>query len=195
MRGVGSDPGEFDNKRAFAKSSFFVLKADLSRTQDLPQDFQLYGKVQGQVADQPLVSSEEFSLGGINTVRGYLESEELGDDGVSGTIELRSPDLAPKLRKVLKDADGHPAFDSWRFFGFVDGGVATINDPLVEQQASFAEWSTGIGTNFQIYTHLNGMGRLRHADGHPNLHASQRPRAPCSASGGSSDEQDIIAHY
>ena len=160
LRGVGSDPSEFDNKRFEARTDFFYLKGDLSRTQNLPQDFQIYGKIQGQVADQPLVSSEEFSLGGFDTVRGYLESEELGDDGVAGTIEVRSPDLAPKLRKVLKDADGHPAFDAWRFFGFVDGGVTTINDPLPEQQATFVEWSTGVGTNFQIYTHLNGMVAL-----------------------------------
>ncbi len=90
-------------------------------------------------------------------MRGYLESEELGDDGAAGTLELRSPDVAPKLRKILTDADGHPAFDSWRFFGFVDGGVTALQAPLPEQQARFVEWSTGIGTNFQIFTHLNGM--------------------------------------
>ncbi|MEJ0052079.1 MAG: ShlB/FhaC/HecB family hemolysin secretion/activation protein [Methylovirgula sp.] len=157
LRGVGSDRDEFDNKRFNAQTNFFILKADLSRTQDLPQGFQLYGKVQAQATDEPLVSSEEFSLGGFDTVRGYLESEELGDDGAAGTLELRSPDVAPKLRKILTDADGHPAFDSWRFFGFVDGGVATLQAPLPEQQARFVEWSTGVGTNFQIFTHLNGM--------------------------------------
>ncbi len=72
LRGVGSDPNEFDNKRFDARGDFFALKGDLSRTQNLPQDFQIYGKVQGQVADQALVSSEEFSLGGFDTVRGYL---------------------------------------------------------------------------------------------------------------------------
>ena len=43
--------------------------------------FQLFAKAQGQVADQPLVNSEQFSGGGLGTVRGYLESEELGDNG------------------------------------------------------------------------------------------------------------------
>ncbi|MEW6438532.1 MAG: ShlB/FhaC/HecB family hemolysin secretion/activation protein [Pseudomonadota bacterium] len=160
LRGVGSDETEFDNKRFEARSDFFLLKGDLSRQQELPQDFELYGKVQWQVADQALVSSEEFSLGGFDTVRGYLESEELGDDGVAGTIELRSPDLAPKLRTALKDTDGKPTFDALRFFGFVDGGVTTIHDALPEQQPTFVEWSTGVGTNFQIYTHLNGMVAL-----------------------------------
>ncbi len=60
----------------------------------------------------------------------------------------------------MKDADGVPAFDALRFFGFVDGGVTSIKDPLPEQQATFVEWSTGVGTNFQIYTHLNGMVAL-----------------------------------
>ena len=39
-------------------------------------------------------------------------------------------------------------------------GIATIHDPLSEQQASFVERSTGLGTNFQIYTHINGMVAL-----------------------------------
>ena len=114
LRGVGSGPTEFDNKRYLARTNFFLLKGDVSRTQELPQDFELYGKVQGQVADQALVSSEQLSFAALLTVRGYLELEELGDNGVAGTLELRSPDLAPKLRAACKDADGKPTFDNLR---------------------------------------------------------------------------------
>ena len=35
-----------------------------------------FAKVQGQIADQPLVNSEQFAGGGLGTVRGYFEVEE-----------------------------------------------------------------------------------------------------------------------
>ena len=90
--------------------------------------------MQGQVADQPLVSSEQFSIGGQDTVRGYLESEALGDYGIAGTLELRSPNIAPYLEQKLDNPLGQPvkfnAFDEWRFFAFADVGRVRIHEPL-----------------------------------------------------------------
>ena len=164
-RGIGSEPEAWDAKRFMASADFTAIKADLSRTQDLPEGLQLYGKVQGQWADQPLVSSEQFSLGGLDTVRGYLESEVLGDSGVAATLELRSPDIGAMLQKNLKDETGEKPsritlFNEWRWFGFVDGGTATINDPLPGQQAQFDLWSSGVGTRFRFANYLNGMVAL-----------------------------------
>ena len=73
IRDLSSDFVAFNNKRTFASANFAHFNADLSQTQELPEGFQIYGKIQGQVADGPLVSSEEFSVGGLDTVRGYLE--------------------------------------------------------------------------------------------------------------------------
>ncbi|MEI9898608.1 MAG: ShlB/FhaC/HecB family hemolysin secretion/activation protein [Chthoniobacter sp.] len=50
-------------------------------------------KVQGQIANEPLVSAEQFSAGGLSSVRGYLEGEVPGDNAIIGSIELRSPSL------------------------------------------------------------------------------------------------------
>ncbi len=81
IRTLSSPWDEFDAKRYKASPSFTHFNMDVSHTQELPEGFQLYGKVQGQMADGPLVSSEQFSLGGLDTVRGYLRSEMLGDNG------------------------------------------------------------------------------------------------------------------
>ena len=35
----------------------------------------------GQWASQPLISNEQFGIGGVNSVRGYHEGEEFGDTG------------------------------------------------------------------------------------------------------------------
>jgi hemolysin activation/secretion protein len=162
LRPLSDDSVAFDNKRFDASPSFAHLNADLSHTQQLPEGFQLYGKVQGQVADGPLVSSEQLSAGGLDTVRGYLESEVLGDNGVVGNLEFRSPDVGAMLQKQMKDETGQGSphfttFNEWRFFTFVDAGKVTIFDPLPEQQSTFDLWSYGVGTRFKMFDHLNGM--------------------------------------
>jgi hemolysin activation/secretion protein len=161
LRPLSSDPTDFDNKRFAASASFSHLNADLSHTQELPEGLQLYGKIQGQIADGPLVSSEQLSVGGLDTVRGYLESEVLGDNGIVGNLELRSPNVGELLQKEMKDETGQGAprfatFNEWRFFGFADAGTVTVLRPLPEQQSKFDVWSYGVGTRFKFLDYLNG---------------------------------------
>jgi hemolysin activation/secretion protein len=163
LRGIGSDPTEFDNRRFDSSGDFFVLKADVSHTQDLPEGFQLYGKAQGQLADQPLVQPEQFSLGGLDTVRGYLETEMLGDNGGALQGEFRSPDIGNSIQQLVNKANEGgspmpaPLFNNWRVFGFIDAGMATIYDPLPEQTTNFEAWSYGAGTTFKLLDYTNGM--------------------------------------
>jgi len=44
-----------------------------------------------QVADRPLLSLEQFELGGSSNVRGYLENQVFRDNGVFGSAEFRLP--------------------------------------------------------------------------------------------------------
>ncbi|HXH46583.1 MAG TPA: ShlB/FhaC/HecB family hemolysin secretion/activation protein [Bradyrhizobium sp.] len=162
LRTPSSPWDEFDAKRYKASPSFTHLNLDVTHTHELAEGFQLYGKVQGQVADGPLVSSEQFSVGGLDTVRGYLESEVLGDNGVAANLELRSPDLGSLLQKQMKDETGQGAprfttFNEWRIFGFADAGHATVLTPLPEQQAQFSMWSYGVGTRFKVFNGVNGV--------------------------------------
>ncbi|QUS38449.1 ShlB/FhaC/HecB family hemolysin secretion/activation protein [Tardiphaga alba] len=162
MRPAGDDWRRFDDKRAYASGSFSHLNVDLAHTHELPEGFQFWAKVQGQISDGPQVSSEQFSIGGLDTVRGYLESEVLGDDGVVGNVEIRSPDVGSMLQKEMKDETGEGAprfttFNEWRFFGFVDGGHVRVQRPLTEQQSTFDVWSYGAGTRFKFFEGVNGM--------------------------------------
>ena len=149
VRGVdgSSSEEEFDNNRHGAEGSFIYFRGDLSHTRDLPAGFQAFGKIQGQASDQPLVNSEQFSGGGLGTVRGYLESEELGDNAFFGSAELRTPSLGTFLGKAV---------DEWRFYIFGEGGVLGLDDVLPEQQNSFTLASIGAGTRLRLLEHLNG---------------------------------------
>jgi len=147
IRGFGSSLATFDNKRYDAQGDFIYLRGDLSRQQDLPAKFQLAVSTQGQISNEPLVSSEEFAIGGVGTVRGYLQAEVQADDGIVGSVELRTPSLAEYLGPKVSD---------WRVFIFGDGAQAKILDPLPQQQASFSLASLGAGTTIQLIDHLNG---------------------------------------
>lgn len=152
IRGMGSTDAEFDNNRFDATGSFIYLRGDLSETIDLPLGFQAFGKVQGQLADQPLVNSEQFGGGGLTTARGYLEAEELGDNAIFGSLEFRSPSLLSYLPWNWLHGTGN----EWRIYTFIDAGELTIIDPLPEEVSRFNLASYGFGSRLKIDNHLNG---------------------------------------
>ena len=147
FRGLGADQAEFDSKRFGSDGSYFYLRGDLAHTRDLPGGFELYSLVQGQASGQPLVNSEQFSGGGLHTVRGYLESTALGDNALMGTLELRTPSMLGWVKKPGNE---------WRLYAFLDAGVLTLNDPLPEQASRFELASYGLGSSFQLLGSLNG---------------------------------------
>jgi len=144
---IGSNIYGYDNKRFDAVPGFSILHAGVTREQDLPYDLQLWGSLNGQVTNQSLVSSEQFGLGGADSVRGYLEAEDLGDYGATLQTEFRSPDL----KKYL----GGPVH-SWRFHLFSDTGIAQLRNPTPEQQFAYGLNSFGVGTRVNLWGYLNG---------------------------------------
>lgn len=162
LRGIGSETDVFDNRRFDAKPNFIHTRMSVSHTQDVPGGMQIYAKLQGQAADQPLVTSEQYSLGGLETVRGYAESEVLGDYGFAGTVELRTPNIGQYLGQKLDNPLGEPIkfnpFNEWRFFAFGDAGRTRIFEPLAEQQSQFDLASYGFGMRIKFLKYFNGLG-------------------------------------
>src|SRR5262249_52485763 len=101
LRGLGSGVAAFHNKRFAAQGNFVHANLDFTDLRELYADIWLASRVNAQIADSPLVSSEQFSLGGLTSLRGYLQSEALGDDGIVGSIELRSPSLVPLIDSFI----------------------------------------------------------------------------------------------
>lgn len=92
FRGIVSDENEFELKRYKGTASYIYATAGVQRTQKLPLGLSLFAKVDGQVADQPIIDNEQYIAGGMSSVRGYLESEATGDHAVHGTLEVSFPD-------------------------------------------------------------------------------------------------------
>ena len=143
---LGSGRAQFYNKAFDAPPGFAVLRSGITREQDLPHDVQLWGQVNGQLTNDPLVSSEQISNGGADSVRGYLEAETLGDLGASMQTELRSPSLAKYIGGPVKKL---------RFHAFYDAGVVNLARPLVQQRSSYGLSSAGIGTRVNLWGYLD----------------------------------------
>jgi hemolysin activation/secretion protein len=152
IRGIGSNDTQFENNRFGADRNFIYLRGDVSQTEDLPHDFQLFAKLAGQVSDSPLINSEQFSAGGLDTVRGYLESEVLGDDAVVANFEFRLPSLLAWIKSKGETKPG----DEWRFYFFTDAASVSDQDVLPGQAVRYSLASYGGGTRMTLFNHFNG---------------------------------------
>jgi hemolysin activation/secretion protein len=144
-RGIGTNAATFDEKRYLAAPDFAYLRANASRVQPLPGGLQAYAKVTTQFAAAPLISNEQFGAGGVDTVRGYLESETLGDYGATLQTELRSPPVGD-LWSPIADSRG---------FVFADAGMVGLRNALIEQQDVYRIASVGLGIRFRGFDYLN----------------------------------------
>jgi hemolysin activation/secretion protein len=135
---------EFSNSRYGAEPNFIYWKAFAQRNTNLPADFVLINKFKLQYTEAPLVSNEQMSIGGMTSVRGYFESQNMGDRGAITSVELYTP-------KLLKDSK---TLADLKLFAFLEGGVVEVLKPLPEQKNNFDLASVGIGMEFSIYKNI-----------------------------------------
>jgi hemolysin activation/secretion protein len=147
VRGLGNSAEEFEYKRFKGKPNYFYLRADVQHERPLLWGSRVFVRAAGQYATDPLISNEQFAVGGADSVRGYLESAELGDNGAYGTLELRTPQFVQWL----------PNLQQLYAFAFSDAGVVGILDPLLvdgEKVSRKHLYSWGVGLR------LAGFGGL-----------------------------------
>jgi len=132
--------GEDNISRAGASPDFSKITYSYTRVQTLPKQFSVIGRVSGQVAFEPLYSSEEFGYGGQSFGRAYDSSEITGDSGVAGSIEMRYRGI-PKLNDVY-----------FLPYGFYDVGKVWNED---EGGVGDSAASTGLGLQISFSSKLN----------------------------------------
>lgn len=135
-RGLGNTEKEFENKRFKSTPNFAYVRLTADHLQPIWYDVALFGRVDLQAADSPLVNNESFSAGGVDNGRGYIEAEQLGDDAIATTLELRSPRWQ---------------FERWAWFNglqmlsFTDYVLLNTRSPLPGTDPSARLWSAGLG--------------------------------------------------
>lgn len=78
-------------------------------------------RLSGQVTDDPLLSMEQFSVGGVDTVRGYRENQIVRDEGFVVSVETRVP--------LIYDAAGRPVVTVVPFYDFGVGSNEAVGSP------------------------------------------------------------------
>lgn len=144
--GWGSDAEVFGLNRAFARGQQFSVRASVDHTRPLYAGIEGRIRFAGQISDQPLISNEQFSAGGFDSVRGYLEAEALGDSGWDATLEVRSPALFASSELI----------GDLRAYTFVDAARLRLRDSLPEQEDAYTLGSTGLGIDLRLWRQLSG---------------------------------------
>jgi hemolysin activation/secretion protein len=142
----GNDPGA---SRAVAGGEFFRSVTNAARVQQLPYSmiFMLRGAL--QLTGDDLVASEQFHIGGMNTVRGYPVAEHGGDRGYTLTTELYLPPyFMPKDAKIPSTDTTY--FDAIRFMAFFDWGYVVNQNPLPGERKRKHLTTWGPALRFEI---------------------------------------------
>jgi hemolysin activation/secretion protein len=130
------EAANFNNARAGAPRDYNMLRYGANLSYLLDGDWQARAVFNGQYTKDPLVSGEQFGLGGASSVRGFQEREFANDHGYSGSLEMYSPDLLNLF--------GVSAAHS-RLLIFYDRGHMRRNNPLPGETVSTAMASVGPG--------------------------------------------------
>jgi hemolysin activation/secretion protein len=126
-----------------AGGNYTTLNAGLNRRQNLPDDWSLLLRANGQWASEPVINNEQFALGGTSGVRGYQEGEAYGDNGWRVMFDVNAPPVQVGEFPVSGDGGDVPAYlrCSW----FMDYGETYLIDRPAPLSLSYNEWGTGLG--------------------------------------------------
>lgn len=151
---VGIDAFDATVNQDAPDGKFVSWRGQFQWAQRVFQNSLLVTRVSAQLTPDELLSLEQFSLGGVRTVRGYPENELVTDNGVIGSLELRVPLSATPNELVLTP--------------FMEGGVGWNTGGSSDGLAS-----VGLGLQWQLDRHV----RLRVDYGLPLIEADSSGNA------------------
>lgn len=132
--GVDAFNATVTNRRADGR--FLKWVGQFQWVQRLPDDLVFVARTAAQLSFDPLLPLEKFSVGGVNTVRGYAQNQLTADNGILGSLELRIP--------IADDPDGWGQMSIYPFF---DVGKVWDNDGAIEPDTLV---STGLGLRWDV---------------------------------------------
>lgn len=139
-------PGATRGGNGGPQGVFFKVIAGVTRVQRLFGRTLGIVRVNGQYSPNRLYTAEQMQIGGPYTLRGYQPAELIGDYGVTGTIEFRTP--IPGLRHILpnklKFID-----DKVRLAAFYDFGWVKEHNNLYDYPQNFLH-SVGFGSYISL---------------------------------------------
>jgi hemolysin activation/secretion protein len=130
------------NESPIPDGRFFSWVGQFQWVQALGSDVIAIARVAAQLTPDSLLPLEQFSIGGVDTVRGYRQNQRVGDNGITGSLEVRLP--------ILRQPDGIGVIQLAPFFDV--GTVWNNNSELADPRTLV---SVGVGLRWQIDPHFS----------------------------------------
>ena len=140
----GMENNDTKSSRFGADNRFTKAYVNWARVQKVTDRVSILIRGAGQASTRPLVVTEQFFIGGADSVRGYPLGEFLGDDGYNVSTELRVSPL--------------PNQEILQLALFVDHGGVSIKDP--PPGIKKYHQLTGAGYGFRLSMPYNINGRF-----------------------------------
>lgn len=131
--------------RANGEHEFFRANATATRIQDIWGDLSMLLSGTVQHSRDPLLASEEFTVGGPGFGRAYDSGEIAGDRGYAGQVELRYG--GPVQNQFL---------NSYQAYTYIDYGHITNLSPVVGEFRKDSITSAGLGVRFNLNYDISG---------------------------------------
>jgi len=142
--GTLNDQDTYSQIRANADPDYGYGKLNFKRGFLLPLNFSLTGAFNGQITTSNLMPTEQYGLGGYNTVRGYDERVANGDNAWVVNVEFRTPPGS-----IAKIFDNQEIDDRIQFLGFWDYGFVGFNNAQPGQSSTYL-MGVGPGLRYNI---------------------------------------------
>ena len=125
--------------RTSAEQDWDVVRYGITYNSVLPKNIIMTLAWTGQHSNEPLISGEQFGIGGVNSIRGFEERAVSGDRGNQATLEFSRLVYNNKIQ----------------LRAFSDMGHVKIKSPVAGQIVSETLISAGGGLSWYINKHLN----------------------------------------
>lgn len=147
----GTQESDVLKSRAGAKGVFNKLSFDYERSQFLSPNVSFTVGAGGQWANTPLLSSEQYALGGRRFGRAYEPAEVVGERA-----------LALRMEPRYNGASSTPGVRSWQVFGFYDiGKVWKVGSVTPGTSGSQSLASAGFG--LRLFLEKNAVAAIEAA--------------------------------
>jgi len=140
-----------------AKSRFTKLSLGAQRRMRLFSNNQANLRFKSQFSSTKLTTQEQFSLGGLDSVRGYPPSDYLADNAVFSSAEFFMPVFFIPDKWKMPYA-GEPLKDTFSLVSFLDYGYGRKRGALDSEKKSVN--FVGIGTGLRINFYNQAVLRL-----------------------------------
>jgi len=141
-----NNPLNMPGVRHGSTGTFLVVQGGIDRYQRLAQEFGLSAKVDGQWVSEPVIPTEQYFAGGMESVRGYREYEAVGDNAFHASVEVSSPPIPHFFRENIRRI--------LNFVAFYDMAFLWIREPSPGQIARQTLEGAGFGARFTLSDHL-----------------------------------------